>query len=125
MSENYYITISDIIAIGKFYNIPLILFSNKNLTCFGGIHNSVVIDEVKEMGYLLLIGGRVCSKHPSRQVQPKYGILQYKGEIEINIEKMDSNLLEELKRKPEIKKFEDYSVFRKGKPFLTKPRLDD
>ena len=114
MSENYYITVSDIIAISKFYNIPLVLFSNRLMTCFNKSLRTVNMgDSLKDKVYLLFIGGKLCNKTPSRQVQPNYGIIQYKGNIEIEIDTIDW-IIKELSQ---VDTFERYSKFtpREGK----------
>jgi len=125
INETYKITISDLISITTFYSIPLILFSPKKLTCFEKRYNSIIIGgKINQKFYLLLIGGNSCNKSQSRQKQPDFGIIQYKGNIEINVNDIGSKLFEELtkddwsttKSRATIKDFDEYRKYNPKNP---------
>ena len=116
MSENYIITVSDLIAITNFYGVPLMLFSVRKMTCLEKMYRSVFIGEkIIQKCYLILMGGKSCNKSPSRQQQPNYGIIQYKGNIEINLNSIDSELSKNLGEFT-IRNFDDYSQYNPKNP---------
>ena len=106
------------------YGIPLVLLSNRLITCFNKSLRTVTMgNSIEDKIYLLMLGGKLCNKTHARQVQPNYGIIQYKGNI-----KIDSSIIEWiLSESSQVNTLEKYSKFtpREGKIKIKKKKVSD
>jgi len=80
MEDNYALTLLDLYLLSEMYNLPLIIFSSRNIPTFKT--KSVIFGSFDEPNYYILKIGNLYKKK-SIEKAPFFGILKYNGDMKI------------------------------------------
>ena len=81
LEDNYALTLLDLYLLSEIYELPLIIFSSRNIPTFKA--KSVIFGSYEEPNYYILKIGNLYKKKGNQNPSPFFGLLKYNGNMKI------------------------------------------